>query len=310
MVMGKLARLLDHIQNGTLLDRMIWKWREQVRKRRIAWWESQREKREYYYAKVDRGVRMRLHLDNKLAELIYCDSFEHMELEFLRTFLRAGDIFVDVGANIGLFSLTAAFCFKDAGKVFAFEPAGQTFKRLKDNVTLNSHSNVHCFQLALSDETGEFPLFTSEDGYDAWNSFAPPIAGKSFSREFIQCDTWNHFARRYNLIGKVTMMKIDVEGLETRVLAGGLETLSRDDAPILQVEFTDEAARSAGSSCIELYHAIEDLGNHLYTYDLKTRELVPDPVGENYPYVNLIATKATWEVSDRLRKPSIWRLFK
>ena len=58
--------------------------------------------------------------------------------------------------------------------------------------------------------------------------------------------------REGNLLGNVTMMKIDVEGWESRVLAGGKEVFTRPDAPVLQVEFTDAAAKAAGSSCRQL----------------------------------------------------------
>ena len=87
------------------------------------------------------------------------------------------------------------------------------------------------------------------------------------------------------------MIKIDVEGWEGRVLAGGFETLSRLDAPILQVEFTEQAARTAGSSCEKLYRNLVQLGYRMFIYDAKSRCLIDEPVRENYPYLNLIAAK-------------------
>jgi FkbM family methyltransferase len=250
---------------------------------------------------------MRLHFDSELARLVYCDDFETRERRFVSAFLRPGDVFVDIGANIGLFSLIAANRVGDSGMVYAFEPARKTFHRLHENVKLNNFCNVQCFQLALSDEFGEFPFYASEDGFDAWNSIAHPIEGKSFSREFVQCMTWDHFARLHHLIGEVTMMKIDVEGWETRVLSGGYEVLCRGDAPLLQIEFTEEAAASAGSSCKDLYRTLEGFGYSMFCYDPRTRKLVHDPLREKYPYVNLIATKKTEEASVRIRERGFWR---
>jgi FkbM family methyltransferase len=305
--MGKIARIIKHIRKGTLLDRVHGQWRERIKKRRQIRWESQSGKREYLEARIEHGIRMRLHFDSQLARIIYCDGFETGERHFINAFLRSGDVFVDVGANIGLFSVIAANRVGNSGMVYAFEPARKTFHRLHENMKLNNFCNVQCFQLALSDESGEFPFYTSEDGFDAWNSIVHPIAGKSFSREFIQCVTWDHYARLHDLLGKVTMMKIDVEGWETRVLGGGHEALSRGDAPLLQIEFTEEAAASAGSSCKDLYHMLEGFGYCMFRYDLRTRTLVPDPLREKYPYVNLIAAKKLEEVSLRLRKRSFWR---
>ena len=305
--MRKIVGLMDHLRKDTLLDRIRGEWRERRRTRQLLRWNAKSGKGEWFEFRVDRGIRMRLHFDSKLAHLIYCDDFETRERHFMNAFLRPGDVFVDVGANIGLFSLIAARRVGKSGAVYAIEPAQKTFRRLEDNVKLNDFPNVQCFQLAFSDESGEFPFYTSEDGFDAWNSIARPIAGKSFSREFIQCVTWDHFARHHALLGKVTMMKIDVEGWEAHVLRGGKEALSREDAPLLQIEFTDEAALSAGCSCKHLYHLIEGLGYSMFRYDPRARELVHDPLRGKYPYVNLIAAKKPEEVNVRLSRRSFWQ---
>ncbi len=298
----RLKHALAHIRNGSVLDRVALEWRKRARERRVRWWKSQIGKRQYCDTKIDQGARIRLYFDSELARLIYCDDFEIGERHFVSAFLRPGDAFVDVGANIGLFSLVAANRVGDSGKVYAFEPSGKTFHRLRENTKLNILRNVQCIQLALSDESGESPFYISEDGFDAWNSIARPIAGKLFAKEIVQCETWDRFARAHDLVGRVTMMKIDVEGWETRVLEGAKEHLSRQDAPLLQVEFTEEAAVSAGSSCKGVYRALENFGYRMFTYDSRKRELVHDPLRENYPYINLIATKRPEETNIRLRK--------
>ena len=106
------------------------------------------------------GLKIRLHGDSELCHLIYCRHFEAHEREFLNRFLRPGDVFVDVGANIGLFTLIAAERVGPGGKVLAFEPTAKTFGRLVDNVQLNKLSNVECFKLALSDSQGHLQLLS------------------------------------------------------------------------------------------------------------------------------------------------------
>ena len=187
---------------------------------------------------------------------------------FLNHFLRPGDVFVDVGANIGLFTLIAASRVGPAGRVVAFEPTGVTYTRLVDNVRLNRFSNVNCVNSALSDHSGRLNLARSTDGFDAWNSFAEPTMGNTISYEQVEVIEWDRYARDHNLSGMVTMMKIDVEGWESRVLAGGKEVFARLDAPVLQVEFTDAAAKAAGSSCRSLYEFLESLGYRMFVYDL------------------------------------------
>lgn len=305
MLVRYLSRGLVHLYEGTLLDRLRQEWRQHAKRKRVVWWESQIGKREHFETMIQRGVRIRLYYDNQLSKLIYCHDFEWQQRKFLNFFLRPGDVFVDIGASIGLFTLIAAHCVGNTGRVYAFEPCSRTYHRLLASVQLNRLVNVSCYQLALSDRITQLDMIISLDGFDAWNSLAQPVAGESFAVETVNCTTWDSFVQEQNLVGRVTMMKIDVEGWETRVLLGGSETLSRMDAPILQVEFTEQAAQAAGSSCAELYHLLEELGYQMFVYDAKSRRLVPDPLREEYPYLNLIAVKRPEEVVSRLKKRSI-----
>src|SRR5436189_6431842 len=95
-----------------------------------------------FVIRLQPGLKMRLFGDSELCHLIYCRSFEVTERAFLNHFLRPGDVFVDVGANIGLFTLIAASCVGPKGKVVAFEPTTVTYTRLVENIRLNHLYNV------------------------------------------------------------------------------------------------------------------------------------------------------------------------
>ena len=260
---------------------------------------SQKRKHQPVVAKIESGIKMRLDSDSELARLIYLENFERSERQFLASLLRRGDIFVDVGANIGLYALTAARCVGKQGEVYAFEPCAETYGRLLDNIKLNGFENIFCYPMALSDASVETEMTVSMDGYDAWNSLASPISGERFRTEKVSCTSWDHFAKEHDLVGRVTMMKIDVEGWESRVLKGALSTLSRDNAPILQVEFEDRTSLSGGSSCNELYCMLENLGYQMFVYHPDSNTLIPDPVREQYAYANLIAAKQTKFIEER-----------
>lgn len=302
--MTRIQRGLVYLRNGTLLNRTLqrvrWKWRQHIKRRRLAWWESQIGKRQCIEAEIQPGIRMQLYLDSRLSLAIYRGDFELKEQQFLNAFLRPGDTFVDIGANIGLFTLIAAQSVGNTGHVYAFEPCAKTYQRLLENVDLNRLTNVSCYRLALSDSAMQLDMTTSLDGYDAWNSLARPIAGNAFAVELVDCTTWNSFAREHDLVAGATMIKIDVEGWESRALSGGSEVLSRPDAPVLQVEFTEQAAQSASSSCAELYNLLAELGYQMFVYDAMSRSLIPEPLRENYRYLNLIAAKRPEQVLARL----------
>jgi FkbM family methyltransferase len=281
-------------------DRLKFRWQQLNESCRELRWASVAGRPYGFVIKLQPGVKMRLYGDSELCRLIYCRYFEATERAFLNSFLRPGDVFVDVGANIGLFTLIAAACVLPAGRVVAFEPAARTYARLAENVRLNEFVNVDCVKMALSDHSGHLNLIQSLDGFDAWNSLAGTTMGKRLSEEKVEVVGWDRYAKEHDLIGRVTMMKIDVEGWESRVLAGGKEALTRADAPVLQVEFADEAAKAAGSSCRSLFECLENFGYQMFVYDASKGELVPEGLRKQYPYLNLIAAKNPEFVNARL----------
>lgn len=281
-------------------DRLSYWWSRRKDRWRAARWDAL-GKRGSFLFEVQPGVRLRLYGDSELCRLIYCRNFERTERDFINRFLRPGDVFVDVGANIGLFALIAGARVGSTGRVIAFEPAASTYERLTENVRRNQLSSVICLNMALSNEEGTASLVSSIDGYDAWNSLARPTMGDSFAEEPIAMTTWDGYAQEHGLVGKVRMMKIDVEGWETRVLSGGRRFFERPDAPDLQVEFAPGSAKSAGSSCEELYGDLESLGYELYAYDPERCALRPAGVEETHSYINLIAAKDADFVNARLR---------
>ncbi len=247
--------------------------------------------------RVDMGDAQ-LNLSNKgvLSYLVFTKDFEQHERDFVRRYLRPGDLFVDVGANIGLFTVLAADTVGPTGQVYAFEPSPETFVKLQKNIQLNAFTNVIPIEAGLSHSDGTAELNVSSEGWDGYDTFGVPMltGSANFSlkgKVAVPTMQWDKFATSRNLVGKVRMIKIDVEGWESHVLNGGTKTLSRSDAPTLQVEFTDDAARSTGTSCAKLYRQLEAMGYTMCRYDMDDKQLSPEPLQEEYPSTNLFCTK-------------------
>ena len=180
--------------------------------------------------------------------------------------------------------------------------ASETYERLVGNVRLNRFRNVDCVKSALSDHGGELDLVRSVDGFDAWNSFAGPTKGQGASHERVGVIEWDRYAEAHRLSGNVTMMKIDVEGWEKQGPNRRKgDVVSAQFARIADVEFTDDAAQAAGSSCRALYEFLEFLGYRMYVYDADRRSLAQDGLRDRYPYANLLAVKNCEFVRERLR---------
>ncbi|MCB0744927.1 MAG: FkbM family methyltransferase, partial [Ignavibacteriae bacterium] len=221
-----------------------------------------------------------------LSRIIY-EGFEKAEIDYVSSNLKEGDIFIDVGANIGLFSLIASKIVGEEGKVICFEPSPITYFRLKENVDLNGFKNIDCRNIGLSDAPKELTFYISNKGYDAWNSFAPSQDDKLNDKIKVPVST---LEIQLNTINKelIRLVKIDVEGWEKFVLNGGSQFFV-DYKPIVMVEFTEENTFNAGYSVYDIYDIMQNWG--YVWYRIVNGKMIEEIKQMRYPYVNLIAIK-------------------
>jgi len=272
--MVRLVKVFTHIKNGTLIDRLMLIIEPLRRKVQIRRWDRIVSKKHDFVYHMTSGIRMFLYSDCILSQAIFVYKFESQELKFLSLYLEKGDCFFDVGSNFGLYSLIASKKVGKKGRIFAFEPATKTFKRLKRNIKLNRLDNIIPIQAAISSNNGIMPMSISLDGHDAWNSLTTPARGEKFLTEEVKTITLDDFIQENDLHDKIKMIKIDVEGWECEVIKGAVRTLTSESAPILQVEFSEPALEAAGSSSTVLIELLSGLGYKLFKYSGKNNELV------------------------------------
>jgi FkbM family methyltransferase len=234
----------------------------------------------YDYAKIN------LYKDSVLSRLIW-NNFEKDETDYMCKVLKKGDVFVDIGSNIGLFSLIASKIVGNEGKVICFEPSPLTYTRLKENVTINNYNNLDVRNLGLSDSIGELAFYVSNNGYDAWNSFSPSADNKLELSIKVPVSTLDFELSDIDK-SKIKLVKIDVEGWEKFVLLGAKKFLINFN-PIVMVEFTEQNTFNSGYPVHEIYDIMNSYG---YTwYRLQKGELVLEEKKLYYPYDNLVAIK-------------------
>lgn len=149
----------------------------------------------------------------------------------LDQYLKPGDVFVDVGANIGYFSLQAATLLKEKGTVIAFEPLSRIAQQLRDSVVANNFSNVIVKQLAIGAVSSQKKI-EIQPGNVGGSSLVKELG--STMTETVAVSTLDQELRD---LDRVNLMKIDVEGYEYEVLHGGIEILKRHQ-PKLVLEFS------------------------------------------------------------------------
>lgn len=294
---NKLWKLFRYVTDGSFRRRFNQWQKEQQRLRRLRAWNNATMTQQMLTYKLETGATINLHRDDRLSREIFVNQFEANERAFVRSYLTAGDLFVDVGANIGLFTLIGATVVGPTGKVYAVEPTTTTYQRLLHNIRRNQLSNVECVQGALSDRDEARLLTISTEGFAARNSLGQPTAGTHFTQEKVRCYQWDTFSAEHGLIGAVALMKIDIEGWEFTMLKGAQATLRRVDAPDLLVEFGEGNAQANGTSCAALYELLVGFDYKLYRLDAWQKRLTPVPQG--YQNDNLLATKNIEQVCRR-----------
>lgn len=185
-----------------------------------------------YQCKIRNGLNlnMRSGTDDRhvLFEIFVRDCCGEAEI-------KPGAIVVDIGANIGCYSLKAA---QKASCVFAFEPFPANFSALRDNIALNHADNVEIFPLAVSNKSGTAVMFIPDD--DSYLGRISLHPGRGTRTTEGECITLDEIVRRADL-DKIDVLKIDCQGAEYEILYGAAsETLGRIKQIITECERYDE----------------------------------------------------------------------
>jgi len=192
-----------------------------------------------------RGLRYRIFPGYGLAPLY--GGWERDVQALLVRHLGPGSVAYDVGANYGIHTLLMARRVEKEGHVYAFEPVPDLQLSLRDNVGLNGFGNVTCLELAVSDATGTASFFLDEG--EAVGHLAEAGAAKG-TQVVVNTVSLDDFV--YERGGRPpTFVKVDVEGAESRVLAGARRVLA-EHRPTLLVELhTPEQDEAVGRVLME-----------------------------------------------------------
>jgi FkbM family methyltransferase len=175
---------------------------------------------------------------------IYFGKMEPEQTRLVAAALSAGDVFFDIGANVGYYSILASRIVGDKGFVASFEPLPRNLVFLTRHRQLNHARNIEIYPAAISDKSG---TATFHEGSDPAMGGLSARGGREFEVTTLSLDD------AFRKIGRApTVIKIDVEGGELAVIAGGEKTL-RDCKPTLFLSTHSEALSRA---CLEKLHSL------------------------------------------------------
>ena len=203
--------------------------------------------------------------------------YEPETLAVILGHLSPGDVFVDIGANIGAFTLPAARTVGKTGRVLAAEASAEVFSYLLRNVAANGHSAVITLNCAICDSSGAIPFYPAPNEKFGMGSLGVQFSGKPIAVPAERLDT----VLEQTGIEHVDVLKIDVEGFEVSVFRGAQKLLTATRPPLILFEFCDWAeARVPNGQVGDAQRVLIDYGYSLWrlTDFLHGREPLREPL--------------------------------
>lgn len=224
---------------------------------------------------------------------LYCGLHEFEDMAFLLHFLRKEDLFVDIGANIGSYTILAAS--EIGARTYTFEPVPVTFYSLKRNIDCNDVSGiVKAFNIGLGNKQGKIN-FTNT--LDTVNHVSVGIEKDIIS---VEVKTLDEIVE----IDSDCLIKIDVEGFEKQVLEGMTNILINEKLQALIIELNGSGIRY-GYDDIVVHNVLLSFGFKPYSYDPMSRKL---DLLKTFGSTNTIYIRNEKFVKDRLEKSRYFKI--
>ncbi len=214
---------------------------------------------------------------------------QHMTSLF-KSAVREGMVVVDVGANLGYYSLLAARLVAENGRVFAFEPGPENFALLCRSIEANGFRNVIPVQKAVSDKTGRGKLFVCSEFRGDHTLYDNSDGRTSIEIQTVSLDEF--FRDKGN---KVDVIKVDAEGAEMAIIQGMKGILEANPDLILFTEFFPRTIRAFGHSPKEYVKRIAEYGFKVYCIDEEHRQIEPLHLESLDSFIDGLLQKGIWE---------------
>lgn len=229
---------------------------------------------------------------------IYTGLADFEEMSFLLHFLRSDDLFVDIGANVGAYSLLASGVCKS--KTIAIEPIPETFEKLMANVQLNDLTNlVECLNIGLGSSETELDFVNTPNS--VMNRVSVSNEDSTNSRILVKVMPLDLLVS----LKKPSLLKIDVEGFEMEVIKGAGQCISDDACKAIIIELNGSGEKY-GYKDTQTHSLLISYGFKPYKYQPFSRNFIEsnefEQEGKNVIFIRDLESVLTRNVNAPKRK--------
>lgn len=212
--------------------------------------------------RLDKNIRMSLRPDEHVQQNIFFHNYyEKNETGYWKKMAANSKTVLDVGGNVGYYSLLASSLVGTGGKVFMFEPVNINLERAKKNIRLSGFTNIQCVKKAVSNQPGTIRIRIADNNNLGMSGMAESINNDGQDEE-VEGITLDQFAKD-NQLDCVDLIKVDVEGAEPLVLQGGREILSRC-SPVIMMEVCTDTLVRLSFGLEDVYRPLAEMGYKPY----------------------------------------------
>jgi FkbM family methyltransferase len=213
------------------------------------------------------GGMMILDTNDHLARRLRCEeAFEpEVRQEFERIASRGVNV-VDIGANIGYYTILASRLAGPDKRVFSFEPQANMVNKLRRNIEANALRNVEVFSCALADKPGTVAFNLPAEGIEAFGSMHANGRFKVAKTVDVETDRLDDVLERLGN-PKIGLVKMDAEGAELLILRGAAKLLSSPDKPDLIFEANEVNCKPFGYCVFDMLQYVHSFGYKLRQVD-------------------------------------------